>query len=177
MPCAISILAKLTMFLFDGARFLTRAFLYLSVIGTRCEACAIKFLENKRIVACNLLHAIVNAPKGLNNVPCVVWSCNKLHATHEIMNAERVNNVPCVVWSCIKMHATHEIMNAQKGLNNVPCVVWSCIKMHATHRECQKGLNNVPCVVWSCIKMHATSDGARFLTRAFYINRLSAHTL
>jgi len=22
-----------------------------------------------------------------------------------------VNNVLCVVWSCIKMHATHEIMN------------------------------------------------------------------
>jgi len=20
-------------------------------------------------------------PKGVNNVPCVVWSCNKLHAT------------------------------------------------------------------------------------------------
>ena len=54
-------------------------------------------------------------------------------ATHEIMNAERVNNVPCVVWSCIKMHATYEIMNAQKGLNNVPCVVWSCIKMYATY--------------------------------------------
>ena len=44
-----------------------------------------------------------------------------------------LNNVPYVVWSCIKMHATHEIMNARKGLNNVPCVVWSCIKMHATH--------------------------------------------
>ena len=43
-----------------------------------------------------------------------------------------LNNVPCVVWSCNKLHATHEIMNAQKGLNNVPCVVWSCIKMHAT---------------------------------------------
>ena len=72
----------------------------------------------------------------------MVWSCIKLHATHEIMNAERVNNVPCVVWSCIKLHATYEIVNAER-------------------------INNVPCVVWSCIKMHATSDGARFLTRAF----------
>ena len=132
MPCAISILAKLTMFLFDGARFLTRAFLYQSVIGTRCEACAIKCPENKRIVACNLLHEIVNAER-VKYVLCVVWSCIKMHATHEIMNAERVNNVPCVVWSCIKMHATHEIVNAQKGLNNVPCVVWSCNKLHATY--------------------------------------------
>ena len=24
--------------------------------------------------------------KGLNNVPCVAWSCIKMHATHEIMN-------------------------------------------------------------------------------------------
>ena len=44
-----------------------------------------------------------------------------------------LNNVPYVVWSCIKMHATHEIMNARKGLNNVLCVVWSCNKLHATH--------------------------------------------
>jgi len=26
-----------------------------------------------------------------------------------------LNNVPCVVWSCIKMHATHEIVNTRKG--------------------------------------------------------------
>ena len=93
--------------------------------------------------------------KGLNNVPYVVWSCNKLHATHEIMNARKgLNNVPCVVWSCIKMHATHEIVNARKGLNNVPCVVWSCIKMHAT------------------------SDGARFLTRAFlYQSVIGTHAV
>ena len=45
-------------------------------------------------------------PKGLNNVLCVVWSCIKMHATHEIINyALRFNP------SCIKMHATHEIMN------------------------------------------------------------------
>ncbi|ERH26761.1 hypothetical protein HMPREF9065_01764, partial [Aggregatibacter sp. oral taxon 458 str. W10330] len=23
-----------------------------------------------------------------------------------------LNNVPCVIWSCIKMHATNEIVNA-----------------------------------------------------------------
>ena len=72
----------------DGARFLTRAFLYQSVIGTRCEACAIKCPENKRIVACNLLHEIMNSER-VNNVPCVVWSCNKLHATHEISTGYR----------------------------------------------------------------------------------------
>jgi len=26
-------------------------------------------------------------PKGLNNVACMVWSCIKMHATHEIVNA------------------------------------------------------------------------------------------
>ena len=25
-------------------------------------------------------------PKELNNVPCVIWSCIKMHATHEIVN-------------------------------------------------------------------------------------------
>ena len=67
-----------------------------------------------RIVACNLLHEIMNTPKELNKVPCVVWSCNKLHATHEITNTPKgLNKVPCVVWSCNKSHATHEIMNAR----------------------------------------------------------------
>ena len=26
------------------------------------------------------------SPKGVNNAPCVAWSCIKMHATHEIMN-------------------------------------------------------------------------------------------
>ncbi|ERH26981.1 hypothetical protein HMPREF9065_01531 [Aggregatibacter sp. oral taxon 458 str. W10330] len=25
-------------------------------------------------------------PEGLNNISCVIWSCNKLHATYEIVN-------------------------------------------------------------------------------------------
>ena len=28
---------------------------------------------------------------------------------HECL--KELNNVPCVIWSCIKMHATHEIVN------------------------------------------------------------------
>ena len=32
-------------------------------------------------VACNLLHEIVNTRKVMNNVPCVVRSCIKMHAT------------------------------------------------------------------------------------------------
>ena len=136
------------MFLFDGARFLTRAFLYLSVIGTRCEVCAIKCPENKKIVACNLLHEIMNARKGLNNVPCVVWSCNKLHATSDgarfLTRAFLYQSVigtrceACAI-KCpenkriVACNLLHEIVNAPKGLNNVPCVVWSCIKMHATY--------------------------------------------
>jgi len=38
------------MFFFDGARFLTLAFLYQRIIGTCCEACAIKCPENKSAV-------------------------------------------------------------------------------------------------------------------------------
>ena len=45
-------------------------------------------------------------PKGLNNVPCVVWSCIKMHATHEMHElCIEVN------YSCNKMYATHEIVN------------------------------------------------------------------
>ena len=95
-------------------------------------------------------------PKGWNNVPCVVRSCIKMHATiwnnapRSVQLVARnceypkgLNNVPCVILhsasrgnhSCIKMHATHEIVNTRKGLNKVPCVIRSCIKMHAT--ECE----------------------------------------
>ena len=83
--------------LFDGARFLTRAF-YINWLSA---------------------HAVKRAPlKALNNVLRVVRSCIKMHATiwtlpvacnslHEIVNTRKVvNNVPCVVRSCIKMHAT-----------------------------------------------------------------------
>ena len=42
--------------------------------------------------------------KELNNVPCVVWSCIKLHVTHEIVNyALRLIN-----HSCNKLHVTEE---------------------------------------------------------------------
>ena len=58
-------------------------------------------------------------PKELNNVPCVIRSCIKMHATIW-------NNAP------VACNLLHEIVNTRKGLNNVPCVVRSCIKMHAT---------------------------------------------
>jgi len=80
-------------------------------------------------------------PKGLNNVPCVIWSCIKMHATYETVSArkgeitfpewfgrasrctlrtklwipEGLKNVLCMAWSCIKMHATYEIVNARKS--------------------------------------------------------------
>jgi len=46
----------------------------------------------------------------VNNVPCVVRSCNKLHATRE-----SVNRVSGLNLSCIKMHATFEMNNALDG--------------------------------------------------------------
>ena len=62
-----------------------------------------------RIVACNLLHEIVNVRKG-NNVPYVFSSCIKMHATHEIINyALRFNP------SFIKMHATHWKYSARRS--------------------------------------------------------------
>ena len=60
-------------------------------------------------------------PNGLNNVPCVVWSCIKMHATYEIVNyALRliIHATSCTLrhrelrievnHSCNKLHATRE---------------------------------------------------------------------
>jgi len=64
-------------------------------------------------------------PKGVNSVLCVVWSCNKLHAMHEIktFRAWFFRATSCTLHgitlgmcrSCNKMHATHEIVNVRKG--------------------------------------------------------------
>ena len=81
-------------------------------------------------------------PEGLNNVLCVVWSCIKMHATHEIMNyALRfiIRATSCMLrtkswithWgfnpSCNKLHATDEIINYALRFNP------SCNMLHATH--------------------------------------------
>ena len=36
---------------------------------------------NQSCIKMHATHEIVNIRKGLNNVPCVIHSCNKLHAT------------------------------------------------------------------------------------------------
>ena len=54
--------------LFDGARFLTRAF-YINWLSAHAVKRAPSKGRNREY------------PKGLNNVPCVILSCNKLHAT------------------------------------------------------------------------------------------------
>ena len=107
-------------------------------------------------------------PKGLNNVPCVVRSCIKMHATIwnnaprsvQLVARNReypkgLNNVPCVVWSCIKMHATRE------SVNRVPRLNHSCNKLHATHEKTRikiTALHFAPRGNHSCIKMHATDE-------------------
>ena len=49
-------------------------------------------------------------PKGLNNVLCVVWSCIKMHATHEIVNcASRLIIRATRIVAC---NLLHEIVNA-----------------------------------------------------------------
>ena len=60
------------------------------------------------IVACNLLHEKTRSKiTALHSVPRWNHSCIKMHATHEIMNTrKRLNNVLCVVRSCNKLHAT-----------------------------------------------------------------------
>ena len=61
--------------------------------------------------------------KGLNNVPCVIWSCIKMHATHEMRELRiEVNH------SCNKLHVTHEIRELQHIEVN-----HSCNKLHVTH--------------------------------------------
>ena len=41
------------------------------------------FLVNRSV---QLVARNRECPKELNNVPCVIWSCIKMHATHEIVN-------------------------------------------------------------------------------------------
>jgi len=43
---------------------------------------------------------------------------------------KELNNIPCVVWSCIKMHATHEIVNIQKG--EITFRAWFGLKINRT---------------------------------------------
>ena len=79
-------------------------------------------------------------PKELNNVPCVVWSCIKLHVTHEIVNYVSrliIRATSCTLrhrelrikvnHSCNKLHATHEMGELHIEVNH------SCNKLHATH--------------------------------------------
>ena len=100
-------------------------------------------------------------PKELNNVPCVVWSCIKLHVTHEIVNYVSrliIRATSCTLrhrelrikvnHSCNKLHATHEMGELHIEVNH------SCNKLHATHemRELHIEVNH------SCNKLHATHD-------------------
>ena len=79
-------------------------------------------------------------PKELNNVPCVVWSCIKLHVTHEIVNYVSrliIRATSCTLrhrelrikvnHSCNKLHATHEMGELHIEVNH------SCNKLHVTH--------------------------------------------
>ena len=51
--------------------------------------------------------------KGWNHVPCVVWSCIKMHATHEIVNcASRLIIRAIRIVAC---NLLHEIVSIRKG--------------------------------------------------------------
>ena len=60
---------------------------------------------------------------------------------------KELNNVPCVIWSCIKMHATHEIVNyasrliirasrcTLRGVNNLPIMLNFGCQPYSLYRE------------------------------------------
>ena len=96
------------------------------------------------MVACNLLHEIGNAEKGLNNVPCVAHSCIEMHATGKSWIAHRgwiFRASRCTLhskWITLLTvdNALFEKTHAKiTTLYFVPCVVWSCIEMHATRES------------------------------------------
>ena len=60
---------------------------------------------------------------------------------------KELNNVPCIIWSCIKMHATHEIVNyasrliirasrcTLRGVNNPPIMLNLGCQPYSLYRE------------------------------------------
>ena len=60
---------------------------------------------------------------------------------------KELNNVPCVIWSCIKMHATHKIVNyasrliiratscTLRGVNNPPIMLNFGCQPYSLYRE------------------------------------------
>ena len=115
-------------------------------------------------------------PKGLNKVPCVVWSCIKMHATHWKCSARRsttqtMHNKKADfprreisfwhhLFRIVACNLLHEIVNVRKG-NNVPYVFSSCIKMHATHEIINYALRFNP----SCNMLHATHEIMNYALR------------
>ena len=106
-----------------------------------------------RIVACNLLHEIMNTRKGeitfhawlvvhqdaryvRNRELCIEvnYSCNKNRSVQLVARnreyTKGLNNVPCVVWSCIKMHATYEIVNCASRLIIRATRIVACNLLH-----------------------------------------------
>jgi len=49
-------------------------------------------------------------PKGLNTFRAWFGRATKCTLHTKSWMSERVKYVPCVVWSCNKLHATHEIV-------------------------------------------------------------------
>ena len=83
-------------------------------------------------------------PKGLNNVPCVIRSCNKLHATRESRITYRgwfIRATSCTLhskWITLLMvdNALFEKTHAKiTALYFMPWLIWSSIKMHVTRQS------------------------------------------
>ena len=92
-----------------------------------------------RIVACNLLHEIMNTRKG--EITFHAWLVVHQDARY-VRNREYtkgLNNVPCVVCSCIKMHATYEIVNCASRLIIRATRIVACNLLHEimNTRKCE----------------------------------------
>ena len=111
------------------------------------------FLVNRSVQLVARNH---ECPKGLNNVPCVVWSCIKMHATHKIVNY--VSRLIIRATSCTLRHRELHIE-----------VNHSCNKLHATHemRELHIEVN------YSCNKLHATREDSIRIAYGFYSQTLT----
>ena len=88
-----------------------------------------------------------------------------------------------MVWSCIKLHVTHEIVNYVSRLiiRATSCTLrhrelrikvnYSCNKLHATHemRELHIEVN------YSCNKLHVTGEDSIRIAYGFYSQTLGGY--
>ena len=85
-------------------------------------------------------------PKALNNVPCVIWSCNKLHATHGIVNyAFEVNQ------SCNRYNKKPVLSVSQSQVFLIALWQYYCFIPPNAPRDLSASLVNNPVISWASL--------------------------